>query len=119
MQKKRLGLQGNQIFNQRFGGGGTCEKNPGYAPEYITAAYLPFSSPIIIRDCAIIMRRGGGAEKLELSSKNLDSTPLQNKKKWVLTPLCYVKNNVAPPTAHPPTHTHTPTPHRHHYHRCL
>ena len=22
MQKKRLGLQGNQIFNQRFGGGG-------------------------------------------------------------------------------------------------
>ena len=35
-----------------------------------------------IRDCAIIIRRGGGgvAEKLELSSKNLDSTPLQNKK---------------------------------------
>ena len=30
------------------------------------------------RDCAIIIRRG--AEKLELSSKNLDSTPLQNKK---------------------------------------
>ena len=24
--------------------------------------------------------RGGGSEKLELSSKNLDSTPLQNKK---------------------------------------
>ena len=23
---------------------------------------------------------GGGAEKLELSNKNLDSTPLQNKK---------------------------------------
>ena len=34
---------------------------------------------IDIRDCAIIIRRGG-AEKLELSSKNLDSTPLQNKK---------------------------------------
>ena len=36
-----------------------------------------------IRDCAIIIRSwegGGGAEKLELSSKNLDSTPLQNKK---------------------------------------
>ena len=32
-----------------------------------------------IRDCAIIIRREG-AEKLELSSKNLDSTPLQNKK---------------------------------------
>ena len=30
---------------------------------------------------------GGGAEKLELSNKNLDSTPLQNKKKLVLTPL--------------------------------
>ena len=29
--------------------------------------------------------RGGGAEKLGLSSKNLDSTPLQNKKKLVLT----------------------------------
>ena len=25
-------------------------------------------------------QEGGGAEKLELSSKNLDSTPLQNKK---------------------------------------
>ena len=38
------------------------------------------------RDCAIIIRRG--AEKLELSSKTLDSTPppLQNKKKLVLTP---------------------------------
>ena len=35
-----------------------------------------------IRNCAIIIRRrgGGGAEKLELSSKNVDSTPLQNKK---------------------------------------
>ena len=33
-----------------------------------------------IRDCAIIIRSWGGAEKLELSSKNLDSTPLQNKK---------------------------------------
>ena len=33
-----------------------------------------------ISDCEIIIRRGGGAEKLELSSKNLDSTPLQNKK---------------------------------------
>ena len=32
----------------------------------------------ILRDCAIIIRRG--AEKLELSSKNLDSTPLQTKK---------------------------------------
>ena len=62
-----------------------------------------------VRDCAIIIRRGGGgAEKLELSSKNVDSTPLQNKKKLVLTPLCYVKNNVAPPSHHPPTHTHPP-----------
>ena len=33
----------------------------------------------VVRDCAIIIR-SGGAEKLELSSKNLDSTPLQNKK---------------------------------------
>ena len=65
----------------------------------------------IIRDCAIIIRRGaGGAKNLELSSKNLDSTPLQNKKKLVLTPLCYVKNNVAPPSHHPPTHTHTQPP---------
>ena len=47
-----------------------------------------------VRDCAIIIRRG--AEKLELSSKNLDK-----QKKLVLTPLCYVKNNVAPPP--PPT----------------
>ena len=31
----------------------------------------------MFRDCAIIIRRG--AEKLELSSKNVDSTPLQNK----------------------------------------
>ena len=37
-----------------------------------------------IRDCAIIIRRG--AEKLELSSKNLDSTPPPKQKKLVLTP---------------------------------
>ena len=46
----------------------------------------------VIRDCAIIITRG--AEKLELSSKNLDSTPPPKQKKLVLTPLCYVKNNV-------------------------
>ena len=41
-----------------------------------------------ITDCAIIIRRGrGGAEKLELSKKNLDSTPLQNKKISVNPPL--------------------------------
>ena len=34
-------------------------------------------------------------------AEKLDSTPLQNKKKLVLTPLCYVKNNVAPPSHHP------------------
>ena len=56
--------------------------------------------PLCLRDCAIIIR-GGGAEKLELSRKNVDSTPLQNKKKLVLTPLCYVKNNVAPPPLPP------------------
>ena len=50
----------------------------------------------MLRDCAIIIRRG--AEKLELSSKNLDSTPPPKQKKLVLTPLCYVKNNVAPPS---------------------
>ena len=32
-----------------------------------------------LRDCAIIIRRAG-AEKLELSGKNLHDTPLQNKK---------------------------------------
>ena len=47
-------------------------------------------------------QEGGGAEKLELSSKNLDSTPPPKQKKLVLTPLCYVKNNVAPPTPLPP-----------------
>ena len=46
----------------------------------------------VIRDCAIIITRG--AEKLELSSKNLDSTLPPKQKKLVLTPLCYVKNNV-------------------------
>ena len=40
-------------------------------------------------------------EKLELSSKNLDSTPPPKQKKLVLTPLCYVKNNVAPPLPPP------------------
>ena len=50
-----------------------------------------------------------GAEKLELFSKNSDSTPPPKQKKLVLTPLCYVKNNVAPPSHHPPTHTHTHT----------
>ena len=39
-----------------------------------------------IRDCAIIIRRGG-TEKLELSSKNLDSIPPPPKqKKLVLAP---------------------------------
>ena len=33
-----------------------------------------------IRDCAIIIRRRG-AEKLELSNKNLDSTPPPKQKK--------------------------------------
>ena len=33
-----------------------------------------------IRDCAIIIRRGGGAEKLELSNKNSDSTPPPKQK---------------------------------------
>ena len=48
-----------------------------------------------VRDCAIIIRKGGGgAEKLELSSKTLDSTPPPKQKKLVLTPLCYVENNV-------------------------
>ena len=43
----------------------------------------PFN--VNIRDCAIIIRRrGGGAEKLELSSKNLDSTPPSKQKKLVL-----------------------------------
>ena len=37
---------------------------------------------------------GGGAEKLELSSKNLDSTPPPKQKELVLTPFCYVKNNI-------------------------
>ena len=46
----------------------------------------------VIRDFAIIITRG--AEKLELSSKNFDSTPPPKQKKLVLTPLCYVKNNV-------------------------
>ena len=31
-------------------------------------------------------QEGGGAEKLELSSKNLDSTPTPKQKKLVLTP---------------------------------
>ena len=61
--------------------------------------YLHLLQQEIFRDCAIIIRRG--AEKLELSSKNLDSTPPPKQKKLVLTPLCYVKNNVAPPP--PPT----------------
>ena len=61
--------------------------------------------------CNNYQERGGGAEKLELSSENLDSTPPPKQKKLVLTPLCYVKNNVAPPSHHPPTHTHThPSP---------
>ena len=36
-----------------------------------------------IRDCAIIIRRrgGGGTERLELSSKSLDSTPLPKQNK--------------------------------------
>ena len=38
--------------------------------------------------------RGRGAEKLELSSKNLDSTPPPKQKELVLTPFCYVKNNI-------------------------
>ena len=42
-------------------------------------------STFSLRDCAIIIRRGG-AEKLELSSKNLDSTPPPKQKKLVLTP---------------------------------
>ena len=41
-----------------------------------------------------------GAEKLELYSENLDSTPPPKQKKLVLNPLCYVKNNVAPPSSH-------------------
>ena len=44
----------------------------------------------------------GAAEKLELSSKNVDTTPPPKQKKLVLTPLCYVKNNVAPPPSHHP-----------------
>ena len=55
---------------------------------------------ILGRDCAIIIRRG--AEKLELSSKNVDSTPPPKQKKLVLTPLCFVENNVAPPPPPPP-----------------
>ena len=47
----------------------------------------------------------GGADKLELSSINLDSTPPPKQKKLVLTPLCYVKNNVAPPPPPPPPPT--------------
>ena len=45
-----------------------------------------------------------GAEKLELSSQNLDSTPSPKQEKLILNPLCYVKNNVTPP---PPPTTHT------------
>ena len=47
----------------------------------------PFN--VNIRDCAIIIRRRGegGAEKLELSSKNLDSTPPSKQKKLVLVVL--------------------------------
>ena len=56
-----------------------------------------------IRDCVIIIRKGRGAEKLELSSKNLDSTPPPKQKKLVLAPICYVKNNVAPHPPPPPT----------------
>ena len=43
-------------------------------------------STFSLRDCAIIIRRGGGAEKLELSSKNLDSTHPPKQKKLVLAP---------------------------------
>ena len=61
------------------------------------------------RDCAIIIRRRG-AEKLELSSKNLDSTPPPKPKKLGLTPSVMLKiTSHPPPTTHPPPppHTHT------------
>ena len=61
--------------------------------------YRLFSNQVyLVRNCAIIIRRGlslgggggrGWAEKLELSSKNLDTTPPPKK---ALSPLCYVKN---------------------------
>ena len=50
----------------------------------------------VLRDCATIIRRGG-AEKLELSSKNLDSAPLQNKKISSNPPSVMLKI-----TSHPP-----------------
>ena len=53
-----------------------------------------------LRDCDY---QEWGAEKLELSSKNLDSTPPSKQKKLVLTPLCYVKNNIAKLKAPPPS----------------
>ena len=47
-------------------------------------------------------QEGGGAEKLELSSKNLDSTPLQNKKNSSNPPSVMLKI-----TSHPPSSHHT------------
>ena len=41
--------------------------------------FLNSAHDVVFRDCAIIIRRGGGGEKLELSSKNLRYPPLQNK----------------------------------------
>ena len=46
--------------------------------------------------CNNYQEGGGGAGKLELSSKKLRQHPPPKQKKLVPNPLCYVKNNVAP-----------------------
>ena len=73
---------------------GFCLKIPNPNQYAIGIGKIPILTSVLIntqedlRDCAIIIRRGGGAEKLELSSENLDSTPPPKQKKLVLAPLC-------------------------------
>ena len=80
MQKKHLGLQGNQIFNQRFGGGGVVLKRFGelcvplekswLSPWVHNGSIFAFQFAYYHKGLCNNYQDGGGAEKLELSSKN-------------------------------------------------
>ena len=58
--------------------------------------------------CNNYQEGGGGAEKVELSSKNLDNTPIQNKKTSSNLPSVMLKITSHPlPPPPPPTSHHT------------
>ena len=68
------------------------------------SCYSTVRTHYVVRDCAIIIRRGGGGAKMSLARRNIAQYPPLNKRKLALTPL-QISQKLwrTPPPPPPPT----------------